>query len=145
MPLVPALIVLVSLLVVSVSIGVIFRIRQGRPHRHIPHEAIDPRALGADELGARATLVQFSSEMCAHCATVHRTLAEIAEGTDGVMHLDVDLTRRPDLARRFHVLQTPTTLILDADGVTQTRFGGPPRRDVLELELARVTGQDARV
>ena len=30
--------------------------------------------------------------------------------TTGVRHVEIDLTRRPDLADRFHVLQTPTTL-----------------------------------
>ena len=39
-------------------------------------------------------------------------------------HVDVDLTDRPDIADRFHVLQTPTTLILDARGVVRARIGG---------------------
>jgi hypothetical protein len=42
-------------------------------------------------------------------------------------------------------LQTPTTLVLDRDGVIQTRFGGTPSREVLELELNRLTGQNAIV
>jgi hypothetical protein len=36
------------------------------------------------------------------------------------------------------VLQTPTTLILDRDGAIQTRFGGAPSREVVELELNRL-------
>ncbi len=61
------------------------------------------------------------------------------------MHLDIDVTHRPDIAKHFHVLQTPTTLVLDADGVVQTRFGGVPNREVLELELNRLTGETAHV
>ena len=38
---------------------------------------------------------------------------------------------------------TPTTLVLDRDGVVQTRFGGAPTSDVLELELTRLTGSPA--
>ncbi len=76
---------------------------------------------------------------------MHRTLAEIARSHEGVTHLDIDLTHRPDIAKHFHVLQTPTTLVLDRDGVIRTRFGGAPSRDVLELELTRLAGADAHV
>ena len=117
----------------------------GPPERHIVHEVVEPQRLGADSLGEVATLLQFSTELCARCPGVHRTLAAIAADHEGVRHLDVDLTHRPDIAKHFHVLQTPTTLVLDGDGVVRTRFGGVPSRDVLELELNRLTGEDANV
>lgn len=145
MNLVDALVALTALLAATVAAGVIVRWRQGRPSHHVAHEVIEPERLGAPSLGERATLLQFSTEFCARCPGVHRTLAEVAETTEGVVHLDVDLTHRPDIAKHFHVLQTPTTLILDGNGVVQTRFGGAPRRDVVELELARVTAEAARV
>ncbi|MBD3753539.1 MAG: thioredoxin family protein, partial [Micrococcales bacterium] len=94
-------------------------------------------------LGDAATLLQFSTEMCSRCPGVHRTLAEVAASRPGVLHLDVDLTHRPDIARHFNVLQTPTTLVLDRDGAVQTRFGGVPNRHVLELELQRLTTESA--
>jgi thioredoxin-like negative regulator of GroEL len=81
--------------------------------------------------------------MCSRCPGVHRTLGEIAASRPGVLHLDVDLTHRPDIARHFNVLQTPTTLVLDRDGAVQTRFGGVPNRHVLELELQRLTTESA--
>jgi len=136
---VDALIVLAGLLAVTVATGGWLRWRQGRPRREVRDEVIEPRRLGAAALGETATLLQFSTEMCAHCPTVHRTLNAIAGEREGVLHLDVDLTHRPDIAKHFNVLQTPTTLILDRRGVVQTRFGGTPRRDVVELELIRVT------
>jgi thiol-disulfide isomerase/thioredoxin len=138
-----ALIVLAALLAATVGVGVYLRWRQNRPQRHISHEVVDPGRLGADALGENATLLQFSTELCARCPHVHRTLAAVADERTGVRHLDVDLTHRPDIARHFHVLQTPTTLILDRDGVVQTRFGGVPGREVIELELARLTRQPA--
>lgn len=140
-----ALIVLAALLAVTTLAGLLITWRQGRPVRSVPHEVIVPARLGAPALGTRATLLQFSTELCARCPAVHRTLSEIADDHDGVIHLDVDLTHRPDIAKHFHVLQTPTTLILDADGAVQTRFGGAARRDVVELELARVMGEPAHV
>ena len=145
MTLVGALIALAVLLAATVALGVFLNWRQSRPQHHIAHEVVEPHRLGADGLGEVATLLQFSTEMCARCPGVHRTLADIADGHDGVRHLDVDLTHRPDIAKHFHVLQTPTTLVLDRDGVVQTRFGGAPSRDVLELELNRLIAEDANV
>jgi len=132
---------LAALLAATLGIGLALRWQQNRPRRDVVHEVVEPARLGAERLGERATLLQFSTELCARCPGVHRTLASVAEGQEGVLHLDVDLTHRPDIAKHFHVLQTPTTLILDGDGAVQTRFGGVPSRDVLELELARVTGE----
>ncbi len=128
-------------LAVTVVAGLFLRWQQNRLRHSIPHEVVEPARLGAERLGDRATLLQFSTELCARCPGVHRTLSSVADGQDGVLHLDVDLTHRPDIAKHFHVLQTPTTLILDRDGAIQTRFGGVPSRDVVELELARVTGE----
>ncbi|GAA1934020.1 hypothetical protein GCM10009775_27430 [Microbacterium aoyamense] len=135
-----ALIAIAILLTVTIAVGAYLRWSQSRPQRHIPHEVVEPQRLGAVSLGDVATLLQFSTESCAKCPGVHRTLASIADARDGVAHLDVDLTHRPDIAKHFHVLQTPTTLVLDSDGVVQTRFGGAPNRDVIELELTRLTG-----
>ncbi|MCR2786016.1 TlpA family protein disulfide reductase [Microbacterium sp. zg.B96] len=142
--LVDAVYVLTALLAVTLGVGAFARWRQGRPQRQIPNEVVDPQRLGAERLGDTATLLQFSTELCARCPGVHRVLSALAEDRDGVLHLDVDLTHRPDIAKHFQILQTPTTLILDGDGVIQTRFGGVPNRRVVELELARLTGSSAR-
>ena len=140
MTLVEALIGLTALVTVTVVAGILMRWNQGRARRHVEHEVVEPARLGADGLGDVATLLQFSTEMCSRCPGVHRILSAVADARPGVRHLDVDLTHRPDIAKHFQVLQTPTTLILNRDGVVQTRFGGAPRRDVVELELARLTG-----
>ena len=136
---------LAVLLTATVALGISLRWQQNRPQRHIPHEVVQPERLGADGLGEAATLLQFSTELCGRCPGVHRTLAHLADSRPGVRHLDVDLTHRPDIAKHFHVLQTPTTLILDSEGVVQTRFGGVPNRDVIELELNRLTEEAANV
>lgn len=143
--LVNALIGLAVLLAMTVALGAFLQWRQGRPRRHIPHEVVQPGRLGADSLGRTATLLQFSTELCSRCPGVHRTLAAVADSREGVAHLDIDVTHRPDIAKHFHILQTPTTLVLDSAGIVQTRFGGVPNRDVLELELSRLTGETANV
>ena len=145
MTFVSALIGLALLLTATAAVGIYLQWRQGRPRRHIVHEVVQPWRLGADAIGEVATLLQFSTELCSRCPGVHRTLAAVADARVGVRHLDIDVTHRPDIAKHFHILQTPTTLILDADGAVQTRFGGVPNRDVLELELNRLTGETANV
>ncbi|MGP3535223.1 TlpA family protein disulfide reductase [Microbacterium sp. RD1] len=143
MTILDAILVLAALLVVTIVVGLVVRRQSARVRRHIPHEVIQPERLGADGLGETATLLQFSTEMCARCPGVHRMLSAVAADFDGVRHLDVDLTHRPDIAKHFRVLQTPTTLILDHSGAVQSRIGGVPGRDMLELELVRLTGEAA--
>lgn len=139
-----ALFVTAALVVVAVGAGVVYRRTQGRARTVDSAEVVDPRRLGADGLGEEATLLQFSTEMCSRCPGVHRMLSDIADGRDGVRHLDVDLTHRPDIAQHFRVLQIPTTLVLDRNGAIRTRFGGTPGRAVVELELTRLQEESAR-
>lgn len=145
MTIVGALLGLGGLLAVTFGVGLFLRWQQARPRHTVAHEVIQPARLGAERLGDSATLLQFSTEMCARCPGVHRTLSEVAGEQPGVLHLDVDLTHRPDIAKHFHVLQTPTTLILDRNGAVQTRIGGIPSRHVLQLELSRITAEPAHV
>lgn len=126
-----ALIVIVALVAFSTALGLVWRARQGRISA-ATGEAAEFAAIGAD-----VTLLQFSSEVCAPCRATHTVLARIAERA-GVAHVDLDITNRPDLANRFHILQTPTTLILDARGAVLARIGGAARPTTVNLELDRI-------
>jgi hypothetical protein len=92
--------------------------------------------LGAD-LGAQATLVQFSTEVCAYCGPTRELLTEVARDRDGVAFVEIDAARRMDLTRRLRVLATPTVLVLDASGGITSRASGPVRR----ADVARALGQ----
>ncbi len=142
MDLVTAALALTALLAVTIALGLFLRWRDGRPRRHASDEVVDPSRFGAapDALGSTATLLQFSTETCSRCPGVHRTLSAIASASEDVVHLNVDLTVRPDIARHFQIMQTPTTLVLDSDGVIRTRFGGIPNRDVVQMEILRLRG-----
>ena len=97
--------------------------------------------LDATALGDRATLVQFSTEFCTGCRPTARQLSAMAGDYDGVRHVEIDLTHRADLAARFAVLQTPTTLILGADGALTARIGGVPRLGAVRHHLDTLTGR----
>ncbi|WP_309617322.1 thioredoxin family protein [Salinibacterium sp.] len=72
------------------------------------------------------------------CRMTHSVLDELARQRDGVRHVDIDLGLRPELAVRFRIVQTPTTLILDRSGVVRSRIGSAARRDVVSSELDRL-------
>ncbi|WP_269856411.1 TlpA family protein disulfide reductase [Streptomyces sp. RPT161] len=92
-----------------------------------------------EPLGARATLLQFSSAFCAPCRATRRTLSEVAAMVEGVAHVEIDAEARLDLVRRLSVLKTPTVLVLDARGVVARRAAGQPRKaDVIAAVGAAV-------
>lgn len=125
-----------ALIVLAVVIGVVQRRLDGR-RRSGGELRFDPQDASA-ELGSRATLVQFSTEMCTRCPQVRRMLHSYTENHDGLTHVEVDLTHRPDLSARYKVLQTPTTFLIDNTGAVRARFHGVPHRHTLTEALAAV-------
>jgi hypothetical protein len=89
-------------------------------------------------LGAQATLVQFSTEVCAYCGPTRELLTEVARARDGVAFVEIDAAERMDLTRRLHVLSTPTVLVLDALGGITSRASGPLRKADLLTALGAV-------
>ncbi len=137
----PSLVVaaLVALVALATAVGAVQRTRSGRVRAGTGRDPVRADDLpGVAGLGDAATLLQFSTEVCAPCRATHRILDGVARELRGVSHVDLDLTDRPDLANRFHIMQTPTTLILDRRGVVQARIGGAPRPAELRAELDRV-------
>ena len=132
-----ALLVLLALVAVATAAGVVWRTRTGRV-RVTRADRVTASEVGAAGLGPRATLVQFSTAFCAQCPATARVLDGIAAAHDGVDHLDVDLTVRPELARRFDVLQTPTTLLLDGHGRVRGRISGAARPADVRTALDRI-------
>lgn len=130
---------LIGLVALATLLGVVWRACTGRV-RAIAHEiVIQATDLGAGVgLGDEATLLQFSTTVCAPCRVTHSLLDELATQRVGVSHVDVDITRRGDLASRYRVLQAPTTFILDGRGVIRARIGGVPRAAEVTSELDRI-------
>jgi len=115
--------ILVGLVALATALGLVWKSRNGRV-REVSGDVV---RLPEVPLEGRATLLQFSTEVCAPCVPTRRVLSQIAATTEGVNHVDVDLTHRPDIAAKFNVLQTPTTLILDRAGHIRARIGGAPK------------------
>ncbi|MDN4480681.1 TlpA family protein disulfide reductase [Demequina muriae] len=111
--------------------------RQGRVREVHRDGALSSEMLGAKR-GYRATFVQFSTPMCAKCPGTARLLTDVAEGHRQVVHLEIDASERLDLARELSIMRTPTTLVLDGDGMVVARMDGPPTREQAEAALATV-------
>lgn len=124
--------VALAALAVATALGLVWRSRGGvlreRPERKDGEvERLGETELGA-ALGARATLVQFSSAFCAPCRATRRVLTEVTDLVDGVAHIEIDAESHLDLVRRLNILRTPTVLVLNADGDVVRRGSGLPRK-----------------
>lgn len=102
--------------------------RQGRVREVRKADALSSETLGAKR-GYHATLVMFSTPMCAKCPGTARLLTEVAASQRHVAVVEIDASERLDLARELSIMRTPTTLVLDSDGVPVSRMDGPPTRE----------------
>jgi thiol-disulfide isomerase/thioredoxin len=140
------IIVAAAALGLATAIGLLYRARNGavRPAAGGPAGSGTPRPglttadLGAP-LGARATLVQFSTSFCAPCRATRRVLADVAAMTDGIAHVEIDAESHLDLVRRLDVRRTPTVLVLGPDGRIARRASGQPRKADVIAALGEVT------
>jgi thiol-disulfide isomerase/thioredoxin len=140
---VEGLIAVVVVLAAASAAGFALRQRQGRfrPAAPVPATSSDGVLSAADlgaPLGARATLVQFSTEVCAYCGPTRELLTEVARERDGVSFVEIDAADRMDLTRRLRVLSTPTVLVLDALGGIASRASGPLRKAELLTAVGAV-------
>jgi thiol-disulfide isomerase/thioredoxin len=136
-----ALTIAAALVAAATVIGLAWQRLRGRAVSVPDGLLLRPADVDSTEpFGNAATLLQFSTEFCSACPATHRLLAQVAEENEGVRHVDIDLTSRTDLARRFDILQTPTTLILDGAGRVRARIGGAPRRHELHIQLNNLIG-----
>lgn len=131
--------VLLVVLAAATAFGLLRAARDGRMKRGRARGAL--RLTGKDlgePLGEQATLVQFSTSLCAACPGTRRLLGQVAGERPGVRLVEIDAGTRLDLVRRVDVLRTPTVLVLDRQGhVTHHCVGAPSRAEVLvALELA---------
>jgi thiol-disulfide isomerase/thioredoxin len=106
--------------------------------------AAEPPRLTSEQighaLGARATLLQFSTAFCAPCRATRRILADVAGLTEGVAHVEIDAESRLDLVRELGVLRTPTVLVLAADGTIVRRASGQPRKPDVIAAIGAAVG-----
>jgi hypothetical protein len=84
---------------------------RGVAAKHAPR--IDPADVGLDGAG----VVQFTHPLCTDCRNWERRLAQ-----RGDRHVSVDVSERPDLARKYGVAVVPTVVAIGGDGEVLRRL-----------------------
>jgi len=90
------------------------------------------------ELGARATLVQFSSAFCSPCRATRALLEDVTADMADVVHVDIDAEANLELVRQLDIRSTPTTLFLDRNGHEVGRAMGAPKRDQVLVAISTI-------
>ena len=136
--------IVIGLIALASLAGLVWRVRTGRARQVSGDGIVDLTELAvikngslAKKFGRQATFVQFSSEFCSSCAQTAKLLHEVERSNPGVLHLEVDITNRLELAKKYSILQTPTTLVLDSKGRIKSRIGGSTKPQVIQQELAK--------
>ncbi len=145
MEIAPGTLAATALIAIALLAGVLFKLFSGRGREISSAEAIDlvklkavKRGVPVKEFGKKATLLQFSTEYCSICPSVSRLLSQLEYRNGGLLHLEVDITNRLDLAAHFQVSQTPTVFILDPQGQIKFRVSGAPKPGVIQQELEKL-------
>lgn len=133
--LVPLLIVLVA----ATAFGVWFQRTRGEFRRK---KTINGPRMTADQigspLGARVTMVQFSSAFCSPCRATRVLLEQMVQSMSDVTYAHIDAESNLELVRQLNILSTPTTLFLNRDGVEVGRAMGTPKRNQVLAAVAAV-------
>ncbi|MEJ3652274.1 thioredoxin family protein [Actinomycetes bacterium KLBMP 9759] len=135
------LVALLAALVVATAVGLVLRARNGKLRTGGAATggwALTGAAPAPDE---RVLLLQLSSPVCTPCRQTAALLTELAGREPRIVHREVDVADRPDVARELDVLRTPTVVAFDRGGAELLRVSGVPRTSELEAALA---GQLAR-
>ena len=136
-------IILVAAVVLAALVaGLVWRSRTGRSKKVSNGQQIDLAQLGATKngqtvtsFGERLTFLQFSSEFCSQCVQTARVYKDLEQHSEGILHIEVDITNRIDLAKKYNIFQTPTTLVLDASGRVTSRIGGAAKEQTIKDEI----------
>ncbi len=127
---------LIAILIFAIAsgYGLWYRQSRGKVKRSSRGDsgALTSAVLG-QELGTRASLLQFSSAFCTPCRATRVLITDVIQGLEGVAHIDIDAESHLELVRKLDIRSTPTTLFLDRNGIEKGRaIGAPKRAQLLE-------------
>lgn len=118
--------IVAGVLVVAVIAGILLRAGNGRIRATGRERGLPERVASALDPESAVTLVQISTTFCAPCRQTRALLSSLAEKTEGLRHVDLDVTDRPEVAQALGVLRTPTTLAFTPSGQELLRISGVP-------------------
>jgi thiol-disulfide isomerase/thioredoxin len=125
---VKSLLPIAIVLVLATGYGLWYQRSRGKVVVKSDKGLITQTMIGTD-LGARATLVQFSSAFCSPCRATRMLLEDVTEDMGDVVYVEIDAETNLELVRTLDIRSTPTTLFLDRTGHEVGRAMGTPKRD----------------
>lgn len=134
--------VVVGVLVVATAAGLLMRARSGRVRTSATPSTAAGWSLARHDPAAddRVLLLQVSSPVCTPCRQTAAMLEELTATTPGLVHVEVDVSDRPDVAAELGIMRTPTTVAFDRSGTELLRVSGVPRRPDLVDAIAPSLG-----
>jgi thiol-disulfide isomerase/thioredoxin len=125
--------VVLGVLVLGGVAGVVLRALNGRVRvtEKTPERGLPEQVTAVLDQAADITLVQISTTFCAPCRQTKAVLSALADRTEGLRHVDLDVTNQPEVAQALGILRTPTTVAFTSDGHELLRIGGVPKGPAL--------------
>jgi len=148
MPLDQRILALAGLVLMASFIGFVLISKSGKARRIKNGEQVDLSEIRATKggnpvtkFGEKISLLQFSSDFCSSCKQTSILLESIEKAHQGLLHIDLDIAERLDLAKTFSILTTPTILILNSRGEVVSRIVGAPKLATIEAEIERLVNK----
>jgi len=128
-----------SVLVLSSAFGLFLQFTRGKLTNKYSNEIFFDQLKIGQELGKKATILQFETEYCSICPGVKRQINELIKNDKGISFYEIDAVERIELAKKLHVKSSPTVLFFNEAGLEEGRIIGAPKKDQLRNTLEKIT------
>lgn len=126
-------------LAISTTFGLFLNFTRGKLTKKYSNEISFDQLNIDQDLGKKATILQFKTEYCSICPGVKRQINEIIKNDDGISFYEIDAVGKIDLAKQLHVKSSPTVLFFNKAGLEEGRIIGAPKKDQLRNTLEKIT------
>lgn len=122
--------VLLVVLLLSAAFGIYRKLSDGKLRAEIvaPKQGLAEHLHLHHDHAPQVTFLQFSSEFCQPCRVTTKILDDVTNSFPDICHIELDVVEHLDLVKTYGINRTPTTLIIDHEGVVHFKAIGVPRK-----------------